>query len=74
MTGRPRELQDTIIDRTTQRLEHVFGMGLHELPEKKGHYILVNKLFQTGLLSSTKPLFHTVKYGNTGCGVFKWGV
>ena len=47
MTGRARELQETIIDRTAQRLEHVFGMGLHELPEKKGQYILVNKLFQT---------------------------
>jgi len=47
MTGRPRELQDTIIERTAQKLEHVFGMSFHELPEKKGQYILVNKLFQT---------------------------
>ena len=47
MTGRARELQDTIIERTAQKLEHVFGMAFHELPEKKGQYILVNKLFQT---------------------------
>ena len=47
MTGRARELQDTIIERTAQKLEHVFGMSFHELPEKKGQYILVNKLFQT---------------------------
>jgi hypothetical protein len=47
MTGRARELQDAIIERTAQKLEHVFGMAFHELPEKKGQYILVNKLFQT---------------------------
>lgn len=47
MTGRARELQETIIERTAQKLEHVFGMAFHELPEKKGHYILVNKLNQT---------------------------
>ena len=29
MTGRPRELQDTIIERTAQKLEHVFGMAFH---------------------------------------------
>ena len=47
MTGRPRELQDHIMDKTAQKLEHVFGMTFDELPEKKGQYILVNKLFQT---------------------------
>ena len=47
MTGRARELQDTIIERTAQKLEHVFGVAFHELPEKKGQYILINKLFQT---------------------------
>ena len=47
MTGRSRELQDLIMERTAQKLEHVFGMAFHELPEKKGQYILVNKLFQT---------------------------
>ena len=49
LTGRNKELQDSIMQRTCEKLEKVFGIELRDLEDigKKGQYLLVNKLFQT---------------------------
>lgn len=44
LNGKSRELQEDVLDKVKGKLNHVFGFAMMDMEEKKGSYVLINRL------------------------------